>query len=95
MKTTIDLPDALMRAIKVRAAQQDRKIKDIMTELLEAGLSQSSGSPSRAVVRRVQVPLVQCGRRADAGSEMTPDRVADILVDQEADWAIGRDDAAV
>lgn len=41
MKTTLDLPDELMRAIKVRAAQQGRKMKDVVTELLRSGLSQT------------------------------------------------------
>ncbi len=49
MKTTLDLPDELMRAIKVRAAQQGRKMKDVVTELLRSGLSQThSGAPIHA-----------------------------------------------
>lgn len=40
MRTTLDLPDPLMRRIKVKAAQEDRKLKDLVAELLEAGLAQ-------------------------------------------------------
>jgi plasmid stability protein len=32
MKTTLDLPDPLMRKIKVRAAGEGRKLKDLVAE---------------------------------------------------------------
>jgi plasmid stability protein len=95
MKTTLDLPDELMRAIKVRAAQQDRKIKDVVTELLKRGLTQAEGGPTVTPAQRVTLPLVQCEHPARPDREMTPDRVAAALLDQEANWASGRDDAAV
>jgi plasmid stability protein len=28
MKTTLDLPDDIMRRVKIRAASEDRKLKD-------------------------------------------------------------------
>lgn len=90
MKTTLVLPDELMRTIKVRAAQQDRKIKDVVAELLRRGLSQDTSRVSTPA-RRVRLPLVVCEHRAD----MTPDRVAAALLDQDAAWATGRDDAAL
>lgn len=93
MKTTLELPDELMRAIKVRAAQQDRKIKDVVAELLRRALSQPESAAGTPRLRRVQLPLVQCG--AAAGPEMTPQRVAAALLNQEADWSFGRGDAAV
>lgn len=45
MKTTLDLPDPLMRKIKIRAAGEGRKLKDLVAELLDLGLA--AGSPSR------------------------------------------------
>lgn len=56
MKTTLDLPDELMRAIKVRAAQQGRKMKDVVTELLRSGLSPDAQRGSIPTPRRVQLP---------------------------------------
>ncbi len=41
MKTTLELPDELMRTVKVRAAQTDRKLKDLIAELIELGLERS------------------------------------------------------
>ncbi|MGH8565763.1 MAG: hypothetical protein ACREXW_17400 [Gammaproteobacteria bacterium] len=38
MKTTLELPDDLMRAVKVRAAATERKLKDVVAELIRRGL---------------------------------------------------------
>lgn len=95
MKTTLELPDDLMRAIKVRAAQQDRKIKDVVAELLRRGLSHAQSESTISPARRVTLPLVQCEHPARPDQEMTPARVAAALLDQEADWASERDDAAL
>ena len=50
MKTTLDLPDELMRRIKMRAVQRNQKLKDIFAQLLAAGMAAQSDSaaPSRA-----------------------------------------------
>lgn len=95
MKTTLDLPDELMRAIKVRAAQQGRKMKDVVTELLRSGLSQTHSGAPIPTPRRVQLPLVHCGGAATREQEMTPERVAAALLDQEAQWWSEHDDAAL
>lgn len=85
MKTTLDLPDDLMRAVKVRAAREDRRLKDLVAELLREGLRRSAERPRTR--RKVRLPLVHCGHPARAGEEMTPDRVAQILLDEEVDAA--------
>src|SRR5699024_10762471 len=41
MKTTLDLPDELMREVKVQAARSNRRLKDVVAELLERGLRSS------------------------------------------------------
>lgn len=38
MKTTLEIPDELMRAVKIRAAANDRKLKDVVAELIRRGL---------------------------------------------------------
>ena len=45
MKTTLDLPDDLMREVKVLAAQSDRKLKDLLAELLQNGMAKSKKRP--------------------------------------------------
>ncbi len=39
MKTTLDLPDALMREVKIRAVHQHRKLKDTVAELIARGIA--------------------------------------------------------
>jgi hypothetical protein len=41
VKTTLDLPDALMRRIKLRAVQRSQKLKDAIAQLLELGMAAS------------------------------------------------------
>ncbi len=45
MKTTVDLPDDLVKAMKYRAVREGRKLKDVMTELIQSGLSQPNVHP--------------------------------------------------
>lgn len=40
MKTTLELPDRLMRRVKIRAAQSDRTLKDVIAELIANGLDE-------------------------------------------------------
>ena len=75
MKTTLELPDELMRAIKVRAAQQDRKIKDVVTELLRRALSQPESAatvaapfPGTALAGRPPRRQRRCAQTRPAGA---------------------------
>jgi len=88
MKTTLELPDDLMREIKIRAVNEDRKLKDAIAELLRRGLSQKTAEPG-TVRHRVQLPLVQCSQEARPGEEMTPDRVAEVLLQEESETPRG------
>jgi plasmid stability protein len=84
VKTTLDLPDELMRAIKVRAAREDRKLKDLIAELLRQGLTTET-RPAGPAARRVKLPLVRCAHPAKPDDEMTPDRVSEVLIAEEAE----------
>ena len=85
MKTTLDLPDDVVRAVKIRAVEENRKLKDMIADLLRRGLSQEPRVPA-TVRRRVKLPLVECAHEARPGEEMTPERVADVLLEEEAGW---------
>jgi len=84
MKTTVDLPDDLLREVKIRAVTENRKLKDAIADLLRRGLSQPIAT-RRAVRRRVTLPLVRCSREARPGEEMTPERVARVLLEEESE----------
>jgi plasmid stability protein len=45
MKTTLDLPDALVKQVKLRALREGRKLKDAVADLLRQGLASSAGTP--------------------------------------------------
>jgi plasmid stability protein len=85
MKTTLDLPDALMREVKIRAVTENRKLKDAIADLLRRGLSERSRPRIR---HRVAFPLVRCAHKARPDEEMTPERVASILLEEES--GVGR-----
>ena len=82
MKTTLDLPDDLMRAIKLRAVKANMKLKDAIADLLRKGLSRAAVKSSTR--KRVKLPLVRCAHGARPDEEMTPERVAEILLADEA-----------
>jgi hypothetical protein len=42
MKTTLEIPDELMRRVKMRAVQRNQKLKDTVATLLEAGIVAAS-----------------------------------------------------
>jgi hypothetical protein len=83
VKTTLDLPPDLMRAVKIRAVENDRKLKDAIADLLKLGLDQQAARPRKAR-RRVRLPLVRCAHRARPDEEVTPGRAAAILLAEEA-----------
>ena len=44
MKTTLELPDELMRRVKLRAVHRNQKLKDVVAQLLEAGIATLPGA---------------------------------------------------
>jgi plasmid stability protein len=48
MKTALDLPDALVKQVKLRALHEGRKLKDAVADLLRKGLAVAAESPSES-----------------------------------------------
>lgn len=88
MKTTFDLPNDLVREIKLKAVHEGRKLKDAMAELLRAGLAAGAAKAVEGMARKrkMRLPLVKCRHAATGATDMTPQRVADVLLEQEASW---------
>jgi len=82
VKTTLDLPDDLMREVKIKAVNENRKLKDAIADLLRRGLAEETRA--RGIRRRAGLPLVQCAHQARPEEEMTPDRVAEVLLAEES-----------
>jgi hypothetical protein len=83
MKTTLDIPDDLMRAVKIRAVEEDRKLKDMVADLLRKGLAQPECETPQ-IRHRVKLPLIRTSHPAKPGEELTPERISEILLEQEA-----------
>jgi plasmid stability protein len=76
MKTTLDLPDDLMRSIKIRAAEENRRLKDVVADLLRSGLA-APAEPD-VIRNRVKLPLIHTPQRAQP-EDFSPERIAAIL----------------
>ena len=77
MKTTLDLPADLVKAMKLRAVHEGRKLKDVAAELLERGLQQAK-SPREASPEKgeMRFPLFECGPDAPASKMTTEELLA-------------------
>ena len=58
MRTTIDIPDALYRRLRARAAGEGRSAKALILEGVEQALAAKSPAPSH----RVRLPIVRSKR---------------------------------
>jgi hypothetical protein len=98
MKTTLDLPDALVKQVKLRALQDGRKLKDAVADLLRKGLHVAMNTEPDALPpvittdKKTGLPLIECKQAASSQQELTPQRVAEVLLAQESGWhdAAGR-----
>jgi plasmid stability protein len=90
MKTTLDLPQDVVRELKLRAVSEGRKLKDLAADILRSGLEKDPPNklPKTPVVvkdKRTGLPVIQCLHAASRQEELTPERAANILMQQEVD----------
>ena len=101
MRTTIEIPDELLRQAKARAALRGMKLKELVAEALEAALYYPSAAPSAPRVAEgadheatVLVLADNCVFpfiRGDCGPAMqdaTGDKLNEILEEEEVERAI-------
>jgi plasmid stability protein len=72
----MDLPDELLRAVKIRAVNEGRRFKDVMADVVRRGLADDAPP---AVRTKVRLPLVRGAHPARSEDEMTTDRVAEVV----------------
>jgi plasmid stability protein len=87
VKTTFDIPDDLLRSMKLRAVQEGRKFKDVAAEIFRRGLAQPKVAANALGRQRVKLPLIQCRHPAVSKATLTPDQVAAVLLKQEVEWS--------
>jgi hypothetical protein len=84
MKTTLELPSDLMKAIKLRAVDEHRTMTDLITELLRQGMADAPDE-QRTIRHRVKLPLIHGTHAPSSEDEMSPERIAEILLAEEAE----------
>ncbi len=55
MKTTLDLPDDLMRAVKIRAVHEQKKLKDAIAEFIRKGMAATDKNHSTKFPKPVRL----------------------------------------
>jgi plasmid stability protein len=81
MKTTIDLPEDLVREMKFRAVRDGRKLRDVAEEVFRRGLA--APVPLPGVRHRVKLPIIP----APAGAkpfELSGERLLELEMEAEA-----------
>lgn len=80
MKTTLDLPDDLVRQVKLRAIAQNRPIKDLVSDFLRRGLAMyplgELERPSGKVTVEIAehgLPVIRCDLQAPAAGMSVDD----------------------
>ena len=63
-------------------------MREVVADTLRAGLEHPGGRGSLPRPR-MKLPLVECAHEAAPGDEVTPERVAEILVAQDATFLEG------
>ena len=76
MKTTLDLPESLVREMKLRAAQEGRKLKDVAAEVFQRGLSGHSPRPERRpYTQKLDTPIFVCENTDAAATRMSVEQL--------------------
>lgn len=91
MKTTLELPDALVKQVKLRAIRDGRKLKDAVAELLRLGLAAKEVQPKHrrpkvVIDKETGLPVIVGGHKASPEEEITPDRLFEITHAQDIEW---------
>ena len=89
MKTTLDLPEELVREMKLRAVMQRRTVKALAAELLSQalGLAPAAQPATRSVIGRVEIgdrglPVIRCRPEAP-GLGLNPKQLLELEQDTQ------------
>lgn len=78
MKMTFDLPADVVQRLKLKAAQEGLKLKDLIAEACRSFLSKPA-APKRRKSATSPFPIFKRGRPARPGQELSPEKVDEIL----------------
>lgn len=77
MRTTVDIPDALYRELKSKAAQEGRSVKDLILRSVEGGLRPAPDSVSPRKKKKVRLPIIPSKRPGTL--ELDNERIFDLI----------------
>jgi hypothetical protein len=81
MRTTLDLPDPLFRALKIKAAAEGVTLKELLTGFVEKGLYET-GTPAKETVRS---PLPKFREPTGVTNPaLTNAHIEDLLLEEDA-----------
>ena len=99
MRTTIDIPEDLLRRAKAEAALRGMSLKDYVTEAIRAALrahpdevaeaAPAYGDDEQVLGEACVFPLIR-GEGGPALRDLTPERVHEILEEEEVERALDR-----
>ncbi len=78
MKMTFELPPDIIQRLKIEAAKEGLKLKDLVAGVLRAHLS-NPGRAKKPKAGTGSFPLFKGGHPAAADKEITPDRLHQVL----------------
>lgn len=102
MRTTVDIPEDVLRRAKAEAALRGMKLKDFVTESLRAALTRPDARVAEAALSYRAEPVEETDRetglpaiRADGEAlhDLTPERVQEILEEEEVERALRTKDS--
>ena len=62
MRTTLDLPDALLRQLKAKAAMEGTTLKALLRSVVERGLRTPEGEKGATTASAAPLPTIRLGR---------------------------------
>lgn len=86
MKTTMDLPEDLIREMKFRAVLEGRKLREVAEEVLRKGLAASVSPRSSGERHRVRLPIIPAPPGARP-FELTGERLMELELEAEQENA--------
>lgn len=82
VKTTMDLPEELVREMKFRAVREGRKLREVAEEIFRRGLAASAHSAGSAVRHRIDLPLIPAPHGAKP-FELSGERLLELEMESE------------
>jgi hypothetical protein len=96
MKTTLELPDALIREIKLRAVREGRKLKDVIADLLRLALTghRKATSKNGGLVPK-NLPMIKVRPQPSDAEKLTSQEWCDWIKDVDVELDVERHEKAL